>query len=131
MDGQRPAQSLESGAGPSSPTREIFSDAIRYWEPRRIPYNLVLTVVVLAWLILTWPHFRQAMTLQHLFFLFVLAALANVCYCAAYLVDVPMQCSLVRTDWRRWRWGLWLMGMLLAIVVANYWIVDEIYPYVS
>lgn len=60
----------------------------------------------------------------------VLALLANVCYCAAYLVDIPTQYSSVGAIWRRRRWGLWLMGMLFAIVLENYWIADEIYPFV-
>jgi hypothetical protein len=62
--------------------RALLDDALRYWEPRRILYNLVLVAVVLAWLILTWPHFRPALTLQALLLMFVLAVLANVCYCA-------------------------------------------------
>jgi hypothetical protein len=32
--------------------------------------------------------------------------------------------------WRRRRWVLWLAGVIFAIVLTNYWIVDEIYPYV-
>ena len=110
--------------------RGILSDAIAYWEPRRIPYNLVLTGVVLAWVLVTWPHFRPAITLQSALFLIISATMANVCYCAAYLADVPLQYSFFQAVWRRWRWVLWLLGMLLAILIANYWIVDEIYPYV-
>jgi len=60
----------------------------------------------------------------------VLALLANVCYCAAYLVDIPMQGSPLSITWRRRRWGLWVIGTLFAIVVENYWIADEIYPFV-
>ncbi len=33
-------------------------------------------------------------------------------------------------SWRRWRWGLFTIGTLFAIVLANYWIADEIYSYV-
>jgi hypothetical protein len=29
--------------------QQILGDAIRYWEPRRIAYNLVLTAAVLTW----------------------------------------------------------------------------------
>jgi hypothetical protein len=43
--------------------------------------------------VLTWPHFRGAFTWPSLLVLFVLAVLANVCYCAAYLVDIPLQYS--------------------------------------
>lgn len=113
------------------PLRALLDDALRYWEPRRITYNLLLGAIVLAWLILTWPHFRTALTLQALLLMFVLAVLANVCYCAAYLVDIPLQGSSFRRLWRRWRWGLWVVGMLLAAILANYWIADEIYPYVA
>lgn len=31
-----------------SELRAIFDDALRYWEVRRIPYNLVLVAVVIA-----------------------------------------------------------------------------------
>ena len=33
--------------------------------------------------------------------------------------------------WRRWRWLLWLAGVMLAAALAYYWIADEIYPYVG
>ena len=58
----------------------------------------------------------------------VLALLANVCYCSAYLVDIPIQRSSVGDVWKRGRWGLWFLGTLFAGVLASYWIVDEIYP---
>jgi hypothetical protein len=41
-----------------------------------------------------------------------------------------MQYSSLKAVWRRRRWGLWLAGTLFAMVLANYWIVDEIYPFV-
>ncbi|HXA75670.1 MAG TPA: hypothetical protein VNV41_00935 [Candidatus Acidoferrales bacterium] len=110
--------------------QEIVKDALRYWERRRVIYNLVLAGVVLAWLLSTWPHFRGVFTLQSLDFLCAFATLANICYCAAYVADVPMQYSLFHAIWRRWRWSLWLLGMIFAVAIANYWIADEIYPYV-
>ncbi len=130
MDGQRSTQSPGDGATPAGPLREIFSDAMRYWEPRRVTYNVILMAVVVAWLVLTWPHFRGMLTPHSLLLLLILAALANACYCAAYMADVSMQYTLLRAAWRRGRWGLWLAGMVLAIALANYWIADEIYPYV-
>ena len=111
--------------------REIFNDAIRYWEFRRIVYNFILAAAVIAWLLFTWPHFRAALSLESLLNLLILAALANLCYCAAYFADVLMQYSFCRVAWRRRRWGLWLAGTLFAVLVANYWIADEIYPYVD
>ena len=125
MDKQPPTQTNASDR-----FREIVTDAIGYWERRRISYNILLATVVALWFMVTWPHFKPALTLQTLVFFFVLGMLANICYCAAYLAEIPMQYSLFRTVWRRWRWGLWMVGLIFAVVIANYWIADEIYPYV-
>jgi hypothetical protein len=130
MEASHPTQSQALGPSPSAPFRELLADAIRYWEPRRIVYNLVLTAVVLAWIVLTWPHFRPAFRLSSLLLLAILGLLANVCYCAAYLVDLPIQHSSLSTVWKRRRWGVWLIGTLFAILLANYWIAHEIYPFV-
>ena len=129
MDGSGSLESRGSGESPPSQLREILDDAIRYWESRRLAYNLVLIVVVIAWVATTWPHFRGALTLESLLALVILAAIANLCYCAAYLVDIPMQYSSFCVVWRRRRWLLWVVGMLFAVALSNYWIVDEIYPY--
>ena len=43
----------------------------------------------------------------------------------------PMQISYFQPKWRRWRWALWFAGTLFAILLENYWIVDEVYPYVG
>ena len=54
--------------------------------------------------------------------------IANLCYSAAYLADVPAQKSSFREVWQRRRWSLWLAGTLLATALAYYCIADEIYP---
>jgi hypothetical protein len=118
------------GNSPAGWFRESLADAIRFWEPWRLAYNLVLTTVVVVWFAATWPHFRAAMTLPSLLLFSVLALLANACYCAAYFVDIPLQRSSLSFVWRRRRWGLWLTGTLFAVLLANYWIADEIYPFV-
>jgi hypothetical protein len=41
-----------------------------------------------------------------------------------------LQSSSFRDVRRRRRWVLWLAGVIFAIVLTNYWIVDEINPYV-
>jgi len=124
-----PASSNAFHAGTSrSSLREILSDAIRYWEPRRVVYNVALALVVVGFVVATWPHFRSARGFDPLLALLVLAVLANVCYCAAYLADIPMQYSTFQALWRRRRWALWLVGTLFAMMLAYYWIADEIYP---
>ena len=111
--------------------REVLDDALRYWERRRIIYNLVLAAAVVTWLVLTWPHFKSALSLSSLAVLVVLVVIANACYCVAYLADIPLQYSSWRAPWLRWRWSLWLFGTLFALLIVNYWIADEIYPYVG
>jgi len=86
--------------------------------------------VVAAWLCLSWPHFRPALNFSSLLKMCVLALMANISYCAAYLVDIPVAYSTVAQQWQRWRPALWSAGTLFAILPANYWIVDEIYPFV-
>ncbi len=130
METALPTQSQGFGKSPSGPFRAFLTDAIRFWEPRRVIYNLVLAVVVVIWLVASWPHFRPMFTLHSLLLLTILALLANVCYCAAYLVDIPMQSLSVGDARRRYRWLLWVVGTLFAILFENYWIVDEIYPFV-
>jgi hypothetical protein len=124
MENEHRSQGSIVGDNPPHPFREILSDAIRYWEPRRI------AGVVVAWIVVSWPHFRPAMRFESLVLMMVLAVWANICYCAAYLVDFPMQVSFFRKQWLRWRWGLWICGMLFATLLANYWIADEIFPYI-
>ncbi len=130
METEHPNQSQVSETPSSDPFRGLLADAIRFWELRRVVYNLALMAVAAGWLVATWPHFRPVLTLPSLLLFAILALLANVCYCAAYLLDIPMQYSSLKAVWRRRRWGLWLAGTLFAIVFANYWIADEIYPFV-
>ena len=116
--------------------KQSIANVLRYWETRRVLYNAVLTAVAAGWVILTWPHFRSVQlmgippgdTHPALMILIVLAFLANVCYSAAYLVDIPLQ--LTFATWRKYRWALLLTGTLFATLVENYWIADEIYPFV-
>ena len=115
------------GALPYS-VRASFLEAARFWEPRRLLYNLFLTGVVALWVLATWPHFRPALNFSSVPPLAALAVIANVCYSVAYLVDIPMQRSTLGNIWRHKRWILFLVGTLLAIAMANYWIADEIYP---
>ncbi|HET6906022.1 MAG TPA: hypothetical protein VFH52_03635 [Rhodanobacteraceae bacterium] len=108
--------------------REALTDAIRYWELRRIVYNLALAAVVIALAVAFWTRIRERLSFELLLGLVVLAVLANLCYCAAYLADVPMQLSSYRAGWRRWRWLLWIFGVLFGMALAWYWTGDEILP---
>jgi hypothetical protein len=82
--------------------RDIVTEALRFWEPLRIIYNLVLAAVFLTYFALAWPTSREQVTLDGVLFLFVLAVLANICYCAAYLGDVFVQLSGFRGSGERY-----------------------------
>lgn len=122
-------ESTVASEGPS-PWKGLI-DAARFWEPRRVLYNVLLFGVVMIWLGKTWPHFRPAMTLESLGIMTVLALLANACYCAAYLAEILIQNATTSASWNRGRWAIWVVGTLLAILFENYWIADEIYPFVK
>ncbi len=113
---------------PSAKFGPGFGEAARFWEPRRVWYNGALFVVVMLWVALTWPHFRPALTLDALGKMTVLALLANVCYCAAYLLEFIVKPVSAESGRRRIRWVVWIVGMLFALLLENYWIADEIYP---
>ena len=106
--------------------RGVLTDAIRYWEKRRLPYNAVLVLAVLGNIALAWPQSRNLIQLPGFLLLFVLAVIANVCYSSAYLVDVMAQLSDFRSGWVRYRWMLWAVGTAFATVLAWYWMVDEV-----
>jgi hypothetical protein len=130
MESDDPAQPQSPSPSPAAQLGETVFSAVRFWEPRRLLYNALLAVVVVTWIVATWPHFRPAMKLASLLPLTVLALLANLCYSAAYLADMVLRNAALRTL-NRYRWGVWVLGTLLALVFENYWISDEIYPFVQ
>jgi len=56
-----------------------------------------------------------------LLLVFILAVLANVAYCAAYLPDVFAQMSSLRTTWLRYRWVVFVVGLAFAGVLTHFW----------
>jgi hypothetical protein len=110
--------------------REALSDAVRYWEWRRIVYNLALVTVVAAVFITYLPTSRNGLNIVSFQWLFVLAVLANIAYCAAYIVDLAAPLSAVRPTWLRFRWLLLVIGIAFAGVIANYFS-QGIFPHAS
>ncbi len=100
--------------------REMATDSIRYWEPRRFIYNAVLASVVLGYFFSAWPASRSTVTLNGILFLFVLAVLANLCYCAVYAADIFAQFSGFRAFWLRWRWLLLVLGITFAAIITRF-----------
>jgi hypothetical protein len=102
-----------------------IAEAVRFWEQRRVAYNLLLTMVFVGWVIASWPILKGAFSVVHCAQLAVLALTANVLYCAAYLTELFFK-DLVLREWHRWRWGVWVAGTLFAILIESYWVNDEI-----
>jgi hypothetical protein len=108
--------------------RDAVSDAIRYWEPRRIAYNGVLALIVLAYFAINWPHSRIVVSFEGVLIVFVLAVLANICYCAAYLGDVFVQISGFRDAWQKWRWVLFIIGTAFAAIITRWFAISFFTP---
>ncbi len=94
--------------------REYFTDAIRFWEPRRLLYNLALAIVVGAYFVAGFPGSKSVLSIDFGLGLFLLAVAANVAYCAAYPADIFVQASGFRDTWKRARWGLFALDTFFA-----------------
>src|ERR1700719_3843290 len=81
------------------PASGYVADALKYWEPRRVIYNVVLALVVVGHVITGWPDVGKKLSVNLFLGFFFLAVLANVCYCAVYLVDLFVQFSGLHIAW--------------------------------
>lgn len=100
--------------------QEYFTDAIKFWEPRRVIYNIVLAAIVALYFVAGYPMSRTALTLDFVLQLFLLAVVANIAYCAAYLADVFVQASGFRETWQRFRWVLFAIGTTFAAIITRF-----------
>jgi hypothetical protein len=82
--------------------REYATDAIKFWERWRLVYNLILAAI------------------DFCLGLFLLAVIANVAYCAAYIADIFAQASGFRDVWRRYRMVLFVVGTLFASIITRF-----------
>jgi hypothetical protein len=109
-----------SGRGVLSRLSGYVANGLRYWEPRRIIYNGVLSMVVLAHVALAWPGSRTKLSFDLALGVFLLAVLANVCYCAAYVADIFVQFSGLHEAWRVGRAVLLVVGTTFAATITHF-----------
>jgi len=108
----------------TSPFRESLTNAIRYWEKMRLVYNAALILVVAVCFALNYSiakaefTVRAQYTVQLILFMILCAVLANVFYCAGYVVDVLVQMSGYRERWVRYRWVLFWIGTIAASILT-------------
>ena len=100
--------------------RHALTDAIRYWERGRIFYNLALAAIVAGYFVAGWPFSATRIGWDLAQQLFLLGVLANIAYCAAYVPDLLMQLSDVRSAWLRVRWVLYAIGLAFAAIIARF-----------
>ncbi len=105
---------------PKASLREMVTNALRYWEPRRLLYNAVLAFIVIGYFCGSLPESRAALSFDGFLFVFILAVLANLCYCAAYFADIFAQFSGFRVLWLRWRWLLLALGITFAGIITRF-----------
>ena len=114
--------------GAASSLTDAATNGIRYWEPRRLLYNAVLAVVVTLHFLSDWPASRRALSVTLGLRVFVLAVMANVFYCAAYLPDVFAQHSTLRPAWLRSRWVVFLIGTAFAATLTHFISMNLFHP---
>lgn len=112
----------------SSEFRDYFTDAISFWEPRRVVYNVVLAAIVIAYFVAGYPASKSILSIDFALGLFLLAVGANIAYCAAYLADVFVQASGFREVWRRMRWVLFVIGTLVAAIITRFMSMGMFHP---
>jgi len=101
-----------------SQLREYATEAIKFWERWRLLYNLALAVII--YFAIGYPLSKASLTLDLCLSLFLLAVVANVAYCAAYLVDIFVQASGFREIWRQYRKVLFVIGTLFAGIITRF-----------
>ena len=118
FDGATRGSKLTAMETPS--VREYATEAIRYWEPLRVIYDLALAAVVVAYFAAGHPASKQNLTTDSILVLFLLAVVANVAYCTAYIVDIFAQMSDFRELWRSARWISFAVGLPFAAILTRF-----------
>ncbi len=104
----------------SATFRANITDAIKFWERGRIVYNALLTAVVVVHFVSGYPASKASVSLDFGLGLFLLAVVANVAYCAAYLADFFAQASGFCDLWRQYRWVLLAIGSVFAAIITHF-----------
>lgn len=110
--------------------KDIVTDSLRYWERKRLVYNVVLALITLGYFVAGLPDSMQKVKFDAILAFILLAVAANVLFCLAYIPDVFIQLSGFSKLWKKLRIGLFLLGLLVAAIFTR-WIVDAAFlsPY--
>ena len=75
---------------------------------------------MVAYFVVGYPASKNTLSIDFVLVLFLLAVIANVAYCAAYLVDIFVQASGFNEIWQRSRWILFVIGTTFAAVITRF-----------
>ena len=103
--------------------KSIITDSIKFWEIGRLIYNVILAFIVLGLFITGITQGKKIDYFDMSLGLFVLAIVANILYCIAYFIDIFVQLSAFQEYWRKYRWCLLVLGILLASLFT--WLVSS------
>jgi hypothetical protein len=104
--------------------RSALSDAVRFWEKKRIIYNIGLLLIVVGYFIHYMLQSAAVISFDSVLMLFILAVLANVVYSSAYIVDVFLQLTEFAAVWRKRRWILFIIGFIFAAIITRFIAMD-------
>lgn len=105
--------------------RTLVTDAIRFWEPLRLVYNVFLLLILLYFVVAknAWAVFGSSEFLANCV---VLAVMANIAYSFAYIPDLLLRFSLLSGGAKRFgRWLIFAIGMVISYIFCSY-IADEL-----
>jgi hypothetical protein len=108
-----------SERAPETRRSDAIRSALRYWEPRRALYNGALAAVVVLHA-LDAKYVDLDLLAHGAPRLFFLAVVANVLYCAAYVVDLFVQAGGLAGDWPWFRPVLLTIGTAFAATIAHW-----------
>lgn len=98
--------------------KSLFTNAVSYWERKRIIYNGVLALLVLVCWGADILSGGPRQWLGAAIVLLMFAGVANALYCFAYPVDLAFQMTPLKGSWKRFRWLLFAAGVILASILA-------------
>lgn len=99
---------------------KYLQDAIKYWEIRRIVYNIALAAIVCIHFYNGLPRNWERMSFNSLLGLFIFAVLANVAFCTAYIPDIFLQLSGMGSKQKYFRQIIFIVGLVFAAIITNF-----------
>jgi Mn2+/Fe2+ NRAMP family transporter len=103
--------------------RDVLSNALAYWERRRLLYNAVLVVIVLVMFLIGQPETRRLLSFSGVVSFLTLAVAANILYSVAYIPDIALQLSDYRDSWLKRRGWLFWFGLAFAALLT-FWVMS-------